>query len=384
MLPHMTRNRFLRPLLFAIIVGLAIAAYVTYKPQLLPTEAPVVQITERGPGNDAGPSLGSVSYADAVERAAPAVANIYTRRKVASAEHPFANDPLFRYFFGDRLPPAERTQTSLGSGVILSPQGYALTNHHVIADADEIELLLADGRSLSATVIGSDPESDLAVLHIDASDLPNITIARTTNLRVGDVVLAIGNPYGVGQTVTQGIVSALGRNRLGINTFEDFIQTDAAINPGNSGGALVNAHGELVGINTAIFSRSGGSQGIGFAIPAPIAVDVMTQIIEHGRVVRGWIGIEMQEVNPQLAESFGIDRPGGVIVAGVMRGSPAAIAGIAPGDVIRNIDGRVIADGRDALYAIARRAPGEKAVIEGIRDKRPLRIEVTIGERPAR
>lgn len=329
------------------------------------------------------PATGRASYADAVALAAPSVVNIYTSRRVAGSPNPFADDPFFRFFFGDRLPPpGYRTQTSLGSGVILSTDGYMLTNHHVIANADEIEVLLADGRTFDARVIGSDPESDLAVLHIRASGLEAITVGRSTDLRVGDVVLAIGNPYGVGQTVTSGIVSALGRSRLGISTFEDFIQTDAAINPGNSGGALINAHGDLIGINTAIFTRSGGSQGIGFAIPIHLALDVMEQLIERGRVVRGWLGIEMQEMTPQLAESFGIDGAFGVVVAGVLRGGPAERGGLMPGDVIRTINGREIADSRDALDAIARRAPGEEAVIEGIRAGEPLRLSVKVGERP--
>ena len=381
----MRHSGFHQLLLIAVALGLGLAAFAFYGREWRQDTRPVIQVIEGGQGAiGAAPAMGPVSYADAVARAAPAVVNIYTRRKVATSAHPFADDPLFRYFFGDRPPPTKRTQTSLGSGVILSPQGYVLTNHHVVADADEIELLLADGRSLSAKVIGSDPESDLAVLRVDAGELPVITIGRSRDLRVGDVVLAIGNPFGVGQTVTQGIVSALGRTRLGINTFEDFIQTDAAINPGNSGGALVNTHGELVGINSAIFSRSGGSQGIGFAIPAHLALGVMEQIVEHGRVVRGWIGVEMQEVTPQLAESFGLEDTGGVIVAGVMRGSPAAEAGIRPGDVILAVAGKKIRDGRDALDAIARHAPGERVLIEGIRDRRSLRIEVKVGERPTR
>ncbi|WP_018954261.1 Do family serine endopeptidase [Thioalkalivibrio sulfidiphilus] len=379
-----------RFLLQVVIAGIAAAALVlAFFPELVRDNGrPVVELRQ-GNGSSFGPRTeGPVSYADAVDHAAPAVVNIHTRKTVTQQAHPFLEDPLFRRFFGDRFepPPGQRTQTSLGSGVILSPQGYVLTNHHVIRDADEIEVMLADGRSLEAQVVGTDPDTDLAVLRIQpgSEGLPSITIGGSAGLRVGDVVLAIGNPFGVGQTVTQGIVSATGRSRLGINTYEDFIQTDAAINPGNSGGALINAYGELVGINTAIFTRSGGSHGIGFAIPVDLARDVMTQIIEQGQVVRGWLGIEVQEITPQLAESFGLRDRRGVLIAGVLRDSPAGQAGLRPGDIITHIGGDRVNDAQDALNFIARARPGETLEMQGIRDGKTLEIRSQVGTRPAR
>ncbi|OOG26479.1 transcriptional regulator [Thioalkalivibrio denitrificans] len=370
-----------------VVAGvIAAAVVVVFFPEIVRETRPVVEVRQ---GNDApvGPRLeGPVSYADAVGHAAPAVVNIHTRKTVAEQSHPFADDPLFRRFFGDRFgTPGQRTQTSLGSGVIFSPQGYVLTNHHVIRDAEEIEVMLADERSLHARIVGTDPDTDLAVLRIEnGGELPTITVGGSAGLRVGDVVLAIGNPFGVGQTVTQGIVSATGRSRLGINTYEDFIQTDAAINPGNSGGALINAHGELVGINTAIFTRSGGSHGIGFAIPVDLARDVMTQIIEQGQVVRGWLGIEVQEITPQLAESFGLSDRRGVLIAGVLRDSPAGRAGMQPGDIITHIGGDRVNDAQDALNFIARARPGDTLPMQGIRDGETIEIRSDVGKRPAR
>jgi serine protease DegS len=371
-----------------VVVGVVAAAIVmVFFPDLVQESRPVVEVRQ-GNGSALGPRMeGPVSYADAVGHAAPAVVNIHTRKTVTEQAHPFADDPLFRRFFGDRFgSPGQRTQTSLGSGVIFSPQGYVLTNHHVIRDADEIEVMLADGRSLEANIVGTDADTDLAVLRIRNSNeaLPSITVGGSAGLRVGDVVLAIGNPFGVGQTVTQGIVSATGRSRLGINTYEDFIQTDAAINPGNSGGALINAHGELVGINTAIFTRSGGSHGIGFAIPVDLARDVMTQIIEQGQVVRGWLGIEVQEITPQLAESFSLSDRRGVLIAGVLRDSPAGRAGMQPGDIITHIGGDRVNDAQDALNFIARARPGDSLHMQGIRDGREIEIRSEVGRRPAR
>jgi serine protease DegS len=328
-------------------------------------------------------AFGPVSYADAVEPAAKAVVNVYTTKVITRKSHPLLDDPLFRYFFGDQLTtPRKQTQTSLGSGVIVSPQGYVLTNNHVITGADVIKILLQDGRSSRASVVGVDKDTDLAVLRIALDDLPSVSIGSTSNLRVGDVALAIGNPYGVGQTVTLGIISATGRNQLGINRYEDFIQTDAAINPGNSGGALVNAYGELIGINTAIYSRSGGSQGIGFAIPANVVSNVMKQIIEQGHVQRGWLGIEAQDLTPELAESFKLSDLHGMLIAGVLRGGPADKAGILPGDVLVRIEGKDVRNARSAMSQIAQSGPGSKLILEGIRDGRAFRTTAVTGRRP--
>jgi len=323
------------------------------------------------------------SYSSAAKKAMPAVVNIFTSKKSAPrARHPFMDDPLFRHFFGDQFEDEQRSDNSLGSGVIVSPQGYIVTNHHVIESADEIEVALADGRTLAATIVGTDPETDLAVLKVDAKDLPAITLADPDQSHVGDVVLAIGNPFGVGQTVTQGIISALGRSHLGINTFENFIQTDASINPGNSGGALVDTNGHLVGVNSAIYSRSGGSMGIGFAIPVSLTKQVMEQIIRQGGVVRGWVGIEAQDITPQLAESFRLSHTRGSLIAGVLRNSPAEKAGLKPGDILLQINGNKVTDSSTMLNLIANLKPDEKAPLRIARDQRELDIVVTIGKRP--
>jgi serine protease DegQ len=323
------------------------------------------------------------SYSSAAKKAMPAVVNIFTSKKSAPrARHPFMDDPLFRHFFGDQFEDEQRSDNSLGSGVIVSPQGYIVTNHHVIESADEIEVALADGRTMAATIVGTDPETDLAVLKVDAKDLPAITLADPDQSHVGDVVLAIGNPFGVGQTVTQGIISALGRSHLGINTFENFIQTDASINPGNSGGALVDTNGHLVGVNSAIYSRSGGSMGIGFAIPVSLTKQVMEQIIRQGGVVRGWVGIEAQDITPQLAESFRLSHTRGSLIAGVLRNSPAEKAGLKPGDILLQINGNKVTDSSTMLNLIANLKPDEKATLRIARDQREFDIIVTIGKRP--
>ena len=312
----------------------------------------------------AGGSVGPVSYADAVEVAAPAVVNIYTRTLVRRQRHPIFDDPLFQRFFGNNPQPDERIQSSLGSGVIMSADGFVLTNNHVINGADEIVVALRDGREAAARVVGTDPESDLALLQIQLTDLPVIGLAEGP-LRIGDVVLAIGNPFGVGQTVTLGIVSATGRNQLGLNTYEDYIQTDAAINPGNSGGALINAHGDLVGINTAIFSKSGGSQGIGFAIPATIAHRTLQDIAQHGSPIRGWLGIEVQESTPALLNSLGLPQAlTGLIVTGIYPDGPADNAGLNIGDIIVKINQQTADNARRAMNQIAAVRPGETVAIE--------------------
>ena len=372
----------------AIVLGLAIAFLVTYFwPEIARHEGPTVEIHQAAPAAVKRPANGPSSYAAAVDKASSAVVNINTAKVVTVRPHPFFDDPVFRQFFGgadDLITPRKRVETSLGSGVIMSEQGFILTNHHVIQGADAIQISLQDGRMAQAKLVGSDPDTDVAVLKIDLKKLPVITLGHSDNLRVGDVVLAIGNPFGVGQTVTMGIVSATGRNKLGINTFENFIQTDAAINPGNSGGALVDAEGNLVGINTAMFSRSGGYQGIGFAIPTSLAEDVMREILQHGRPVRGWLGVEARAITPQIARALELDNAQGVVVVGVVRGGPAHRAGLQPGDVIVAIDGKKIAEAREALIAISNRKPGSRVKLEVLRNGKSLTLEATAIERPAR
>ncbi len=372
-------------LIFAQAVTVSIAALFvvqTLKPEWLNGGGPaVVSLQETAPPASAE-ARKVVSFSEAARKALPAVVHIYTAKEVKAQRHPFADDPVFRYFFGDRFGGPQR-QSGLGSGVIVSPDGYVLTNNHVVEGMDEIEVATNDGRRAPARIVGVDPESDLAVLRINAQGkLPAITFAPAESLHVGDVVLAIGNPFGVGQTVTAGIVSALGRSHLGINTFENFIQTDAAINPGNSGGALVDSNGNLVGINTAIFSRSGGNQGIGFAIPVSIGRGVMEQIIRTGAVTRGWIGVEVQEITPELAESFKLPATEGALIAGVMRGSPAERAGIRPGDVLVAVAGKPVRDPQGMLDAIAALAPGTQAGFSLRREGKQLEAAVTIGRRP--
>ncbi len=371
----------------AATVGI-VAAFLLllFRPQWFEQKAPIVEVQQVAPHTKTDLSRhagnGPVSYADAVEPAAKAVVNVYTAKVITRKRHPLLDDPLFQQFFGNQLGPRKRLQTSLGSGVIVSAQGYVLTNNHVIAGADEIQVLLQDGRSSRATLVGADKDTDLAVLRIKLDNLPVLPLGSTDHLRVGDVALAIGNPFGVGQTVTLGIISATGRSQLGINRYEDFIQTDAAINPGNSGGALINAWGELVGINTAIYSRSGGSQGIGFAIPIALVSNVMQQIIEQGHVERGWLGIEAQDITPRLAESFGLANTRGMLIAGVLRDGPADNATIKPGDIIESINGKAVENARSAMAFIAQLGPGEKLVIVGVRDRQPFTLKAVTGRRP--
>ena len=389
----MTISQTLRFFLQAATVGLAAAFVILFlNPELLGNQRPTVEIRQAPPSDAVSPgaaaptavaNVRNLSFAAAVEAAAPSVVNIFTQKLVRERNNPLLDDPVFRRFFGNNLPaPQERTQTSLGSGVIISPQGYILTNYHVIQGADDVVVLLRDGRTEVAQLAGSDPETDLAVLQIPLDGLPSITLGNSDLLRVGDLVLAIGNPFGVGQTVTMGIASATGRNRLGINTFENFIQTDAAINPGNSGGALVNLRGELVGVNTAIFSRSGGSQGIGFAIPAQLAADVMRQIIEQGRVVRGWLGIEARDLTPEIAASQGFENVQGVVVTNLLRDGPAHLAGLQPGDLLTHIDGEPIPNTRSVLDRVTRQQPGTRILISASRAGERFEVQATIRERP--
>jgi serine protease DegQ len=322
------------------------------------------------------------SYRDAAKRAMPAVVNIFTSKQAKQPKNPLLEDPFFRKFFGDRFGEQDEKQFSLGSGVVISPQGYILTNNHVIEAADGIEVALADGRKAVAKLVGADPETDLAVVKINLQNLPSITLGHIDQSKVGDVVLAIGNPFGVGQTVTMGIISALGRNHLGINTFENFIQTDAAINPGNSGGALIDSNGNLLGINTAIYSRSGGSLGIGFAIPVSTVRTVMDSIITNGQVVRGWIGVEPQDITPELAESFGLTKKTGAIIAGVLKGGPADKAGMKPGDILVAVEGKPVNDTTEMLNLIAQLVPGNKAKMTVLRKNSESILNVTVGKRP--
>lgn len=330
-----------------------------------------------GADADSGAGAAQGSFSAAARQAMPAVVSITTSTQV---RHPRSQDPWFQFFFGDVGP---QQRTGLGSGVIMSAQGYILTNNHVVQGADEIEVALTDGRRAQARVIGTDPDTDLAVLKIALDNLPVIVLGRTAEMAVGDRVLAIGNPFGVGQTVTSGIISALGRNQLGINTFENFIQTDAAINPGNSGGALVDVHGHLLGINTAIYSRSGGSMGIGFAIPASTAQMVLQAIVREGRVTRGWIGVEPMDLTAAIAQTFGVPVQQGVLIAGVLHNAPAAQAGVRPGDVVVQVNGQDVASVAALLSSIAALVPGEPAIITVQRGSQRLQLPLTPATRPA-
>jgi Do/DeqQ family serine protease len=319
------------------------------------------------------------SYSQAARRAAPAVVSIVaskTTRPRAQGE-----DPWFRYFFGNGRN-APQQQVGLGSGVIVSRDGYLLTNNHVVEGASEIEVQLVDGRQTRAQLVGTDPETDLALLQIKLDALPVISLGDVRALQVGDVVLAIGNPFNVGQTVTSGIVSALGRNRLGLSTFENFIQTDAAINPGNSGGALVDAEGRLIGINTAIYSRSGGSMGIGFAIPVDSARDVMAALLRDGQVTRGWIGVEPRDLTPELAASLGLAVSQGVLITGVLQDGPASRGGMRPGDVVVSIAGGEVANTAQLLAAVAALKPKTVATVAVQRGAQALQLNLTVAQRP--
>jgi serine protease DegQ len=378
-------------LIFAQATTLALAALLvvqTLRPDLLPWRGNggTVTITETG-GNPAvkeavvAPKPSS-SFSSAARKAMPSVVNIFTSKEVKLPRHPFTDDPLFRRFFGDQFDGETQRTASLGSGVIVGTDGYILTNHHVIEAADEIEIAFNDGRQAKAILVGNDPESDLAVLKVEVKNLPAVTFGRLDQVNVGDVVLAIGNPFGVGQTVTLGIVSALGRSHLGINTFENFIQTDAAINPGNSGGALVDVNGNLIGVNTAIYSRSGGSMGIGFAIPVSLARQVLEEIIATGTVTRGWIGVEVQDITPDLAESFKLGNNKGVLIAGVVRNGPADKAGVKPGDILVEVEGRPVVDSSAMLNLVAEARPGNVATLKVLRNNSPLAVKLTVGKRP--
>jgi serine protease DegQ len=362
----------------AVTISLAVLFVIsTLRPELLPSGSSekVVVMQEQ---NAKLPAQKIVSYREPARKAMPAVVNIVSSKGARSRPHPLAEDPLFRRFFGE--PDRQQRAPSLGSGVIVSSQGYVLTNHHVIEAADEIDIVLADGRTAPARVAGTDPETDLAVLKVSVEGLPSITFASSDEVQVGDIVLAIGNPFGVGQTVTLGIISATGRSKLGISTFENFIQTDAAINPGNSGGALVDAFGNLIGINSAIYSRTGGSLGIGFAISSNVAKEVMQQIIETGSVTRGWIGVEVQDLAREVSDSSKLGN--GALISGVLRGGPADRGGIRAGDVLLKVGDKGVTDSAAVLHLIASLQPGARADLIILREGREFAVPVDIGRRP--
>ncbi len=382
-------------LIFAefVAITLAVVFVITLiRPDWNPWRRNVIEIREAGSTSGgllavANPASVRASYADAAKRAMQSVVNISSSREIRTARHPLINDPLLRRFFGQSDEPADDTemQGSLGSGVIINADekgSYVLTNDHVVSGSNDIQLAFADGRVIPAKVVGTDPETDLAVLRVEAKGLTPITLGQSDKAQVGDVVLAIGDPFGVGQTVTMGIVSGLGRNRLGINRYENFIQTDAAINPGNSGGALVDINGHLIGINSVIYSRTGGSLGIGFAIPVSMAKDVMEQIIAEGSVTRGFIGISPQDITPELAESLKLKAVRGALVAQVTRGGPADKAGMKVGDVISQIQGNSIQDSVAAMAAIASLRPGENAKFTVTRQQQDIELAVNIAKRP--
>ena len=380
-------------LLFTQTVTILLAAWfiiITLKPSWLSNMDmnPTMESVTVKEGIYDSHSINPGSYHDAVKKSMPAVVNIFTSQgskkpKTRKGGSGNSADPLFKFFFGEQPPDAEPI-SSLGSGVLVSSEGIILTNHHVISDADEIDVALVDGRKLKAKIIGSDPETDIAVIKIDAKQLPEpITFGKIESVRIGDVVLAIGNPFGVGQTVTSGIVSAMGRDHVGINTFENFIQTDAAINPGNSGGALIDTRGNLIGINTAIYSNNGGSMGIGFAIPVNLAKQVMESIVGNGSVTRGWIGVEPQNLNKELSLSIGLPSDTvGVLLSGVLDGGPAAKGGVRPGDVITAVNSNPTKDVRQLLNQIAKIEPGDQANLKILRKNKELEIKIFTGKRP--
>jgi len=367
----------------AVTVALAVLFVVaTLKPEWLRgrglyTATPPTPAMVNLPSVSTTSVAGAASYANAARRAAPSVVSVVTSKTVG-ARQPHSEDPWFKHFFGDQAPSAG----GIGSGVIVTADGYALTNNHVIDGMDGIEVVLNDGRRTKAELIGADPEADLAVLRIGLDKLPVVDFGDSDALQVGDVVLAIGNPFGVGQTVTSGIVSALGRNSLGINTFENFIQTDAAINPGNSGGALIDAAGNLMGINTAIYSRSGGNLGIGFAIPVSTARQVMEGLIRDGQVTRGWIGVEPRELTPEIAETFKIPATRGVLITGVLQGGPAGEAGLKPGDVVQRVGDARVENTAQLLNAVAALKPASRASLGVQRGERELELQVRVAQRP--
>lgn len=366
-------------------IGLALLFIInTLKPGLLPNAARngVVTLYENLHGSSN--NFSAASFSAAAQKVMPAVVNVFTKSEIKSPNNAFMEDPRFRFFFGDQFEDnAPQQASSLGSGVLVSHDGYILTNHHVVEAADQIEVALADGRKAKGRIIGTDPETDLAVIKIELGvNLPAITFGQSDLAQVGDIVLAVGNPFAVGQTVTMGIVSAVKRNHLGLNAFESFIQTDAAINPGNSGGALVDVSGNLIGINSAIYSPNGGSLGIGFAIPATTAKKIMEQIIQTGSVTRGWIGVAVQEITPELAESFKLGKIQGVLISEVVRGGPADQAKVKAGDILVSVDKKLLTDSNSMLETVASLLPGKSVSLTLLRNQKEIVVQVKIGRRP--
>ena len=367
----------------ATTIGLAVLFIInTLKPGLLSsaTRNGIVTLHE----SVSTSQIPTAGFSAAARKVMPTVVNIFTSTEIKKPMNPFMDDPRFRFFFGEEFDSSPQRGSNLGSGVIISQDGYILTNHHVVEAADQIEVALADGRKAKGRIIGSDPESDLAVIKIDLpGTIPAITFSSPDQAQVGDIVLAIGNPFGVGQTVTMGIVSAVKRNHLGLNTFENFIQTDAAINPGNSGGALVDVNGNLIGINSAIYSPNGGSLGIGFAIPVSTAKKIMEQIIQTGSVTRGWVGVAVQELTPELLESFKLSNIQGVLISEVVRGSPADKAGVHAGDILTMVDNKqLLTDSSSMLETISSLPPGKVVVFKLLRNQREVAVQVQVGKRP--
>ena len=369
----------------ATTIGLAVLFIInTLKPGLLSSATRSGIVTLHESVNTSTSQIPAAGFSAAARKVMPTVVNIFTSTEIKKPMNPFMDDPRFRFFFGEEFDSSPQRGSNLGSGVIISHDGYILTNHHVVEAADQIEVALADGRKAKGRIIGSDPESDLAVIKIDLPGIiPAITFSRPDQAQVGDIVLAIGNPFGVGQTVTMGIVSAVKRNHLGLNTFENFIQTDAAINPGNSGGALVDVNGNLIGINSAIYSPNGGSLGIGFAIPVSTAKKIMEQIIQSGSVTRGWVGVAVQELTPELAGSFKIGNIQGVLISEVVRGSPADKAGVHAGDILTMVDNKqLLTDSSSMLETISSLSPGKVVVFKLLRNQREVVVQVQVGKRP--
>jgi serine protease DegQ len=376
-------------LLFAQAVTMTLAALFVVslvKPDWLAWRTHVVEVRESSPAlATATPVLNprALSFSDGAKKAIPSVVNISATRQVRR-RNPLLEDPTFQRFFGERFQIPPETQLSLGSGVIVSREGYILTNDHVVEGVTEIRVTLHDGRTFDGKIVGSDPDTDLAVVRVSAGGLTPITFGQSEQAKVGDVVLAIGDPFSVGQTVTMGIVSAVGREIDRASPFGSFIQTDAAINPGNSGGALVDANGNLIGINTLIFSRSGGYQGIGFAIPVSLAKRVLEQIIETGSVTRGWFGVDVADITPELADSLGLKGTKGAIIGAIERGSPAEKSGLKLGDIITSINGRPIPDINTALNAIAEVPPGKSVPVKLVRRNQEVTVDVLVGKRRPR